>query len=87
MHFFFLELRPHEMRFFFVPSQLEPKPLLDDRSDKVAIVAFPYVYLEGLFVSLDIEWAINAVCEVDHKEEFSVLVDLVVDTVIAHVLQ
>lgn len=87
MHFFFLELRPHEMSFFFVPGQLEPKPLLDDRSDKVAIIAFSYVYLEGLVVSLDIEWAIDAVCEVDHKEEFSKFVDLVIDTVIAHVLQ
>lgn len=55
------------MRIFFVLGQLEPKPFLDDGSNKVAIIPFPYIYFEGLFVSFDVEWSVNAVCEIDHE--------------------
>lgn len=75
------------MRIFFVLGQLEPKTFLDDRSNKIAIIPFPDVYFERLVVSLDVEWSIDTVCEIDHKKKLSELVDLVVDAVIAHVLQ
>lgn len=55
------------MRIFFVLGQLEPKPFLDDGSNKVAIIPFPYIYLEGLVIPFDVEWSVNAVCEIDHE--------------------
>lgn len=75
------------MSIFFVLGQLEPKPFLDDGSNKVAIIPFPYIYFKGLFVSFNVEWSVNAVSEIDHEKKFSELVDFVIDAVIAHVLQ